>query len=481
MTVKVPSSAPLDAIVLAAGLGTRMRSQRIKVLHELCGRPMLEYTLRLLEPLGVRRTVLVLGHQADAVAGTLRSRNITPPDLQIALQAEPRGTADAVRTALPYLHEDTDPDAQVLILYGDTPLLTFERLRDLVACSAGRALSLLSTHLADPAGYGRVVRDENGEPLRIVEDKDCTPDERRVGEINGGMYVVNSAFLRRGLSKVQANNAQRELYLTDLLAQAVAEGSKVAALAVPESEVLGVNDRVDLAHAEQLMRRRINEGHLRRGVTLRDPATTYIDDGVQIGADSELGPGVVLRGKTRIGARCHIEAGCVLTDAQVADDSHLKPYSVVSESALAEKVQLGPFSHLRPGSVLEAGAHVGNFVELKKTRLGAGSKANHLSYLGDAEIGAAVNVGCGTITCNYDGFAKHQTVIEDGVFVGSDTQLVAPVRVGRGAIIASGTTVTRDVPANSLTLSRAPQVDKADYAETLRQKLRQKAPKKKDG
>jgi len=471
MTVVV-NRAPLDAIVLAAGLGTRMRSQRIKVLHDLCGRPMLEYTLRLLAPLGVRRTVLVLGHQAETVAETLKQRQVEPPDLQIALQTEPRGTADAVRTALPHL--PVDDSAQVLILYGDTPLLTLERLRDLLHHAEGRALSLLSTHLDDPSGYGRVLRNEVGAVLRIVEDRDCSAEERRCGEINGGMYAVNSGFLRRALSRVRASNAQREFYLTDLVAEAVAEGAQASALPVPEGEVLGVNDRVDLALAEKLMRRRINEGHMRRGVTLRDPESTYIDDGVEIGADTELGPGVVLRGHTRVGARCRIDAGCVLTDVTIADDSQLKPYTVATESTVAEKVQLGPFSHLRPGSDLGAGAHVGNFVELKKTRLGAGSKANHLTYLGDAELGDGVNVGCGTITCNYDGFSKHRTVVEDGVFIGSDTQLVAPVRVGRGAIIASGTTVTRDVPADALTLSRVPQIDKPGYAETLRTRLREK-------
>jgi len=470
-----PGALPLDAIVLAAGLGTRMRSQLAKVLHPLCGRPMLEYTLRLLGPLEVRRTVLVLGHQSSTVTDTLMRRGVHPPGLQVALQAEPRGTADAVRAALPLLPADGPQDSRVLILYGDTPLLTVARLRALLAAAEGRALAMLSTRLADPTGYGRLVRGPDGEPLRIVEDRDCSPAERRIDEVNAGMYVVDSGLLRRALSRVAANNVQREFYLTDLVAEAVAEGAKVAAVAAPESEVRGVNDRVDLAAAEAILRRRINEGHMRRGVTMVDPEHTYIDDEVELGADTELGPGVVLAGRTRIGAACRIEAGCVLRDVSVADGSHLKPYSVATDSALGPAVQVGPFSHLRPGSQVERSAHVGNFVELKKTRLGPGSKANHLAYLGDAEIGAEVNVGCGTITCNYDGVAKHPTVIEDGVFIGSDTQLVAPVRVGRGAIIAAGTTVTRDVPAGSLTLSRAPQLDKPGYAETLR--ARQKSRK----
>lgn len=468
-----PTTEPLDAIVLAAGLGTRMRSQTVKVLHPLCGRPMLEYTLRLLVPLGVRRTILVLGHQAQAVEETLRSRGMSPPDLHIALQAEPRGTADAVRAALPFL-PPANEKGQVLILYGDTPLLTIERLRELLAAASGRKLAMLSTRLENPTGYGRLLRDSRGAPLRIVEDRDCTPAERQESEVNAGMYVVDSAFLRSALLRVGAHNAQREFYLTDLLAEAVAESAEVAAVLSPPDEVMGINDRVDLARAESIMRHRINLAHLRRGVTLRDPDSTYIDDEVEIDADSVLGPGVVLRGRTRIGAGCHIDAGCVLTGVTVAAKSTLKPYSVAEDSTLGAGAKVGPFSHLRPGSHLGEDAHVGNFVELKKTHLGAGSKANHLAYLGDAEIGTSVNIGCGTITCNYDGVAKHRTVIEDGVFIGSDTQLVAPVRVGRGAIVAAGTTVTRDVPPDSLTLSRSPQVDKPNYAETLRARLRKR-------
>ena len=442
-----------------------MRSRHVKVLHRLCGRPMLEYTLALLAPVGVRRTILVLGHQADAVAETLKSRGMSPPDLQIAIQTEQRGTADAVRTAMPLLPEDS---GTVLILYGDTPLLTEARLRKLIAASQGRALAMLSTRLTDPSGYGRLLRDGSGAPLRIIEDRDCSPEEKQISEINAGMYAIDSAFLRRALGRVGASNAQREFYLTDLVAEAVAEKASIAAELAPPEETLGVNDRVDLAQAESILRRRINEAHMRRGVTLRDPATTYIDDEVTLGGDCELGPGVVLRGRVSVGERCVIETGCVLTDVTVAEDSHLKPYTIATDSQIGPAAQMGPFSHLRPGSTLERGVHIGNFVELKKTHVGAGSKANHLAYLGDAEIGAGVNVGCGTITCNYDGVAKHKTVIEDGVFIGSDTQLVAPVRVGRGAIIAAGTTVTRDIPAGALTLSRVPQVDKPDYAEQLR-------------
>jgi bifunctional UDP-N-acetylglucosamine pyrophosphorylase/glucosamine-1-phosphate N-acetyltransferase len=450
-----------------------MRSQRIKVLHTIGGKPMLEHTLRLLPELGVRSTVLVLGHQAQAVRETLEQRRISPPGLRVAIQAEQRGTADAVRCALPELPPDAETAAShVLILYGDTPLLTAERLHLLVAAGQDRGLALLSTRMSDPSGYGRIVRGADGLPQRIVEDRDCNEAQRRIQEVNAGMYVVDSRFLRRALENVRADNAQRELYLTDLVAQAVEQGIGVAVVDAPPEEVMGINDRVDLAQAETALRRRINLGHMRRGVTLRDPASTHIDSDVTIDKDTELGPGVILRGACRIGAGCLIDAGCVLSNVVVADGAHIKPYTVATDSELGAKAQIGPFSHLRPETVVGEGAHIGNFVELKKTRMGPGSKANHLAYLGDAEIGAQVNIGCGTITCNYDGVSKHKTVIEDEVFIGSDTQLVAPVRVGRGAIVAAGTTVTRDVPPGSLTLSRVPQVDKPDYAEALRTRLR---------
>lgn len=476
-----PAPAPpitLDAVVLAAGQGTRMRSATAKVLHVLCGKPMLTWTLQLLPPLAIQRTVVVLGHQADAVLALLGQKPWA--GVLTALQAEQRGTADAVRTALPVLPTGPDAASHVLILYGDTPLLTQESLQKLVRGAVGNALSLLVTTVADPTGYGRIVRGRDQAPVRIVEDRDCTAQERALGEINAGMYVVAREFLQRALSQVTTQNAQKELYLTDLVRLAAEAGLGVEAISVPSDEVLGVNDRCDLSVAEDILRQRINRSHQRAGVTLRDPRRTYVDAGVTIGADSELHPGVMLQGNTRIGAGCVLETGVVLRDCTVGDGVMLKAYTVATEATFLAGAAAGPFAHLRPGSVLDEHAKVGNFVELKKTRLGRGSKASHLSYLGDAVIGANVNVGCGTITCNYDGVHKYQTVLEDEVFVGSDSQLVAPVRIGRGAVIAAGSTVTQDVPADALVLSRTPQTNRPGGALRYREKRAAKQAAEKD-
>lgn len=459
----------LATVILAAGLGTRMKSGTAKVLHRICGRALVEYPVDLSLQLGAERTILVLGHQAQAVEQQVAAR-FGAGAVQVALQTEQRGTGHAVQQALPLLQGFS---GQVLILYGDTPLLTHRAVSALVQAGASRHLALIATRPAAPTGYGRLVRDGAGRLQRVVEERDCTPEQRLLTEVNAGFYVVEVGFLREALHALTPNNAQGELYLTDVVQSGAARG-EVAVVDVPFDEVQGINDRVDLARAEAIMRERINAAHMRNGVTLRAPDSTYIDGDVTIGPDSELGPGVVLRGRTQIGARCHIEAGCVLTDVSVGDGSHLKPYTVASESQIGAAGHLGPFSHLRPGTVLERDVHIGNFVELKKTHVGVGSKANHLSYLGDAEIGQRVNVGCGTITCNYDGYVKSRTVIEDGAFIGSDTQLVAPVRVGADAVVAAGTTVTRDVPPGALALTRSPQEHREGYAARKRNLMRQK-------
>lgn len=464
----------LHAIILAAGQGTRMRSAQAKVLHPILGRTMIEHTLALLHPLGVSCAAVVLGHQADAVETAIRTSRLVLPTIRFAHQPEQKGTADAVRCGLQVLPELAETGGRVLILYGDTPLLTADTLRQLLEQTTGE-LGLLSTILDDPTGYGRLIRQDH-KPARIVEHKDASQAERAVHEVNAGMYVVDAAFLGHSLRQVRQSGQTRELYLTSLVEMAVAQGLQVAAVSAPAQEVLGVNDRSDLALATTLWRQRQNRAHMLAGVTLHDPATTSIDMTVTVAPDVELFGGVQLRGDTHIETGCVIDQGCILHNVVVQAGTHLRPYTVATDSRIGPACQVGPFSHLRPGSVLCEQVHIGNFVELKKTRIGPGSKANHLTYLGDATLGAKVNVGCGTITCNYDGVAKHPTFIEDGAFIGSDSQLVAPVRVGRNAIIAAGTTVTHDVPEGALAVSRVPQKDRPGAAALLRKRFSARKP-----
>jgi bifunctional UDP-N-acetylglucosamine pyrophosphorylase/glucosamine-1-phosphate N-acetyltransferase len=387
---------------------------------------------------------------------------------------EQLGTGHAVQQAMPLLAGWKGP---VLIQYGDAPVLRGQTLAALVSAQAASdsPLAIITANFVDPTGYGRILRDAGGRVLRVVEQKDCTPAERAIIEGNAGIYAVDAEFLGKGVSSLDTKNAQKELYLTDLVEQA-ARAHSVPTVVADEGEIQGVNDRVQLAEVDRVLRRRLCEEHMRAGVTLRAPEATFIDRGVKIGKDTVISSGVELRGRTTIGAGCVIEAGCVFTHAELGDGVHAKPYTVITESKVGARAQLGPFAHLRPGSELAEDVHVGNFVETKKARLGKGSKANHLAYLGDAVIGEKCNVGAGTITCNYDGFNKDLTILEDGVFIGSDTQLVAPVRVGKDAIVAAGTTVTRDVPAGALALTRVEQVNKEGAAA----RFREKAKKRKD-
>lgn len=444
-----------------------MKSSLSKVLHGLCGRPVISYPLDLAKQVGSKQTLVVVGHQADQVKAMIHPFF---PTVQFVMQEQQKGTGHAVQKALPQI----DPRVEyVLILCGDAPLLQISALRALLQLAQGRMVTLLSAYAENPTGYGRLVREENtGRLLRIVEEKDCDVGQKQIREVNAGVYVIKTSFLHQALQKITPANVQKELYLTDVVAQA-AQQREVGVLSVPFVEIQGVNDRADLASAAQVMRQRINQIHMKQGVTLTNPETTYIDADVTIGADTELGPGVTLRGKSRIGTGCMVDAGCILENTIVEDNCHIKPYTVMVESQIHAAAQVGPFSHLRPQSVVGSLARVGNFVEMKKTILGQGSKANHLSYLGDATIGSHVNIGCGTITCNYDGIAKYPTVIEDGAFVGSDTQLVAPVVVGKDAFVAAGTTVTQDVPPGALAISRAPQVNRLGYVE--QKKKRQKS------
>jgi bifunctional UDP-N-acetylglucosamine pyrophosphorylase/glucosamine-1-phosphate N-acetyltransferase len=455
-------------VILAAGLGTRMKSDLAKVLHEVAGRPLIAWAVENARAAGARRVVAVLGHQRGAVQAALEAR-FGAGAVEIAEQVEPRGTGHAVQAALPVLEGEPE-DGVVIILSGDAPLLRPERVAELArACAASPAhMALLSTRPTLPVAYGRLMR-ESGRLVRIVEQLDATDAERAIEEMNAGFYAIRLRELRADLASLTADNAKAELYLTDLAARAGARGG-AAVLEAPFDEVSGINDRVDLAAVELAARRRVLERWMREGVTMADPASTYVDADVgPIGKDTWLGPGVCLRGKTRIGERVRIDCGCVLTDVEVADDAILKPYSVASASSIGQRAQVGPFAHLRPETMLEAEARVGNFVETKKAHLMAGAKANHLTYLGDVSVGARANIGAGTITCNYDGFQKHRTTIEAGAFVGSDSQLVAPVTVGRDAYVASGTTITRDVPRAALAMSRVKQVNVEGWADRYRE------------
>jgi len=456
----------LATVILAAGLGTRMKSERAKVLHRVAGRAMIEYPVALAQALHADRVVCVLGHQADQVLATVDGR-FGAGAVEVALQHQQRGTGHALQQAAPLLAEH---QGLLLILSGDVPLLTEATLRRLCDTASAGILAMLTFSPPSPRGYGRVVRDDGGKVVRIVEEKDCSETERRIGECNAGVYCGPGRFIMDALGSLLPNNAQGELYLTDIVARAAKELG-VAALETPTEEVMGVNDRVDLARADAAMRRRLTEALMRSGVTVADPDRLHLEPEVVVGVDSTLGPGVQLHGHTIIGRGCRIDAGVVITDCTIGDGVHIKPYCVLTESSVGNHAHIGPFAHLRPGSVLDDDVHLGNFVETKKTRLGRGSKANHLSYLGDADIGARVNVGCGTITCNYDGYIKSKTVIEDDVFVGSDTQLVAPVTIHAGAVIAAGSTVVDDVPAGALVLTRVAQVHVDGWAARKRQKM----------
>lgn len=444
-------SAALAAVILAAGQGTRMKSALPKVLHAVAGVPMLGHVAAAAQAAGAAPVVAVIGHGAERVRAAFAASS-----LDFALQAEQLGTGHALQCAAERL---AGFRGDLLLLCGDVPLLQAETLSLLLAHHRGRqaTVTVLTAELADPRGYGRIIRGPAGVE-RIVEEKDATPAERSVAEINTGIYVFAAPRVFQLLAGLSNDNAQGEYYLTDVIAAARSAGERVEALAAARAEeAMGINDRVQLARAEALMRARINEAHLRAGVTLLDPAATYIEPEVVIGADTLIHPGVHLRGRTVIGCGCEIDPGVIITDCTLAERVHVKAGSVLAESTVGADSDIGPMAHLRPGTVLAGENKIGNFVETKKAAIGRGSKASHLTYLGDAEIGSGVNIGCGTITCNYDGEKKHVTVIEDEVFVGSDVQFVAPVRIGRGSLIGAGSTITRDVPADALAITRAEQ------------------------
>jgi bifunctional UDP-N-acetylglucosamine pyrophosphorylase/glucosamine-1-phosphate N-acetyltransferase len=455
--------------IMAAGLGTRMKSETPKVLHKVAGRPLVNWVVTSARAAGAGRIVAILGHKHEQVKQALDAA-FGANEVDVALQMEQRGTGHAVQCALPNVKSEPD-DRIVVILTGDAPLIASERIAQLVAaCEASPAgLALLSTVPPRRMPYGRLVRDANGKLERIVEDADATPEQKEIEDTNAGFYAIRLGHLRKDLETLRADNKKGELYLTDLVAHAYARGGATA-IDAPFTEVAGINDRVDLAGVEVEARRRINDAWMRAGVTMVDPATTYIDADVgPLGKDVWLAGNVALRGKTSLGDNVRIDLGSVLTDVQVAESVNIKPHSVLTESQVGAKSQVGPFSHCRPGTRLDDDVHLGNFVETKKSHLMAGAKANHLAYLGDASVGQKANIGAGTITCNYDGVGKYKTTIEAGAFIGSDSQLVAPVTVGRDAYVGSGTTVTKDVPRGALALTRVKQVNVEGWADRFRE------------
>lgn len=457
----------LAALILAAGEGKRMKSSVPKLLHRVGGRPLVSFPIDLVRRLGCTRTVVVVGHGRQQVVDAIRGLP-SGGDVVFADQVEQRGTGDAVVAGLPALRGYA---GQVLILSGDVPLIerrSISRLRKALDRTGG-PLAFLTFYPPDLTGYGRVVR-HNGRVVAIREDRDCSRVEKRIEEVNAGVYLADAGFLRRAVKRLRANNAQGELYLTDLV-ELAAKRNEVAAISTTAEEVGGVNDRVDLARIEALLRLRTTLRLMRAGVTIRQPGTVQIDLDVTVDRDSELGSGVQLIGHTKVGRGCTIETGAVIADSTIEDGAIVRAYSVLDSAVVGPGCQVGPFARLRPGAILGSGSKVGNFVEVKNTVLGAGAKANHLAYLGDGTIGERVNVGAGTIFCNYDGFMKHRTVLEDEVFIGSDSQLVAPVTVGRGAYVASGSTVTHDVPADALAVARAKQENKPKVGAMLRRSL----------
>ena len=442
----------LDIIILAAGLGTRMKSATIKILHRAAGRPIIDYVLDLASELCPSPPVMVVGYQREAVQKAVGER------ARYAVQEQQLGTGHAVLQAAPAI--EAAGNKRVLILSGDVPLTRQETLENLLQEheQSGNALTLLTMKLDDPAMYGRIVRDASGAVARIVEAKDADDEQKQIGEVNAGIYVFESEHLFDNLRNLSNQNAQGEYYLTDLLAVLRERGHRVGAMVVEDPiEVLGVNSRADLAQVESEIQRRVVEKLMREGVTFRNPSTVVIDSTVSIGADTVIYPFVTLEGSTQIGEGCVIEPGVHLLNVRLGDDVHVKTGTVAEDAIIEDEASIGPYAHLRPGTQLGRRVKVGNFVETKKAVFGEGAKASHLSYIGDAEIGADVNIGAGTITCNYDGVRKNKTILEDGVFIGSDTQLVAPVRVGRGAYVGAGSTITKDVPPDALALSRTPQ------------------------
>jgi bifunctional UDP-N-acetylglucosamine pyrophosphorylase / glucosamine-1-phosphate N-acetyltransferase len=449
-TTAASAAAPLAVVILAAGEGKRMKSALPKVLQPLAGRPLLKHVIDTARSLAPAAIHVVYGHGGERVRAALADEAVV-----WTLQPERLGTGHALLQAMPQI-----PDGcTVLVLYGDVPLIGHANLAQLLTLAGARQLALLTVRLADPRGYGRIVRGRGGVVRRIVEEKDATRAQQRIDECNTGVLAGPAGLLRPWLVRLRTNNAQGEYLLTDVIAMAVRDGIAVRALAAPEaSEVLGVNDKAQLAALESVCRARAAQALMLGGVTLADPARLDVRGPLTHGSDVSIDVNVVFEGEVRLGDRVRIGAGCVIRDSEIGDDTQVFPHCVIDGARVGPGCLIGPFARLRPAARLEGGVHLGNFVEVKNAQLGAGSKANHLSYVGDAEVGARVNIGAGTIVANYDGARKHHSSIGDEVWTGSNSVLVAPITVGAGATIAAGSTVTHSVPAGKLTLARARQV-----------------------
>ena len=454
-------NSTLEILILAAGKGTRMRSDLPKVLHRLAGKPLLGHVVDTAHELGATQACVVYGFGGEAVPQAIADDKLT-----FVLQAEQHGTGHAVKQALPKLADD----GVTLVLYGDVPLTHAATLQPLVAAARDGRLGLLTVNLAHPDGYGRIVR-ENGRVTRIVEHKDASLAERAIQEVNTGILAVATRHLKQWIAELKNDNAQGEYYLTDIIALAVRDGVEVNTHQPEhEWEVLGVNSKAQLAELERIHQSEIAQGLLDAGVTLMDPVRLDVRGVLACGRDVLIDVNCVFEGHVTLGDGVQVGANCVLRNVTVAAGTRIDAFTLIDDAAIGEANRLGPFSRIRPGTTLARDVHVGNFVEIKNSQIDTGSKINHLSYVGDTTMGKKVNIGAGTITCNYDGANKHRTVIEDEVFVGSDTQLVAPITVGRGATLGAGTTLTRDAPAGELTLSRAKQLTISGWKRPVKQK-----------
>lgn len=448
------------AVILAAGKGTRMKSKLYKVLHPVCGKPMVQHVLDQVRQLNVSETVTIVGHGSEMVKAHLQDQ------CEYALQEQQLGTAHAVMQAAPFL---SSKEGVTLVVCGDTPLITDQTMEQLFQThkSTNAKATILTAYFDNPTGYGRIIRNIEGHVEKIVEQKDANEVELSVCEINTGTYCFDNEALFTALQKVSNSNAQNEYYLTDVIEILKKDGHIISAYQTDKpNETLGVNDRVALATAEQLMKQRINESHMRNGVTIIDPSNTYIGCDCVIGEDTVILPGTILTGKTIIGSECVIGPNTEINDCQIGNNTTIKQ-SVVLNSSIGSSVAIGPFAHIRPDSQIEENVKIGNFVEIKKSLMKQGAKASHLTYLGDAQIGEKVNIGCGTITVNYDGKNKFQTIIEDGAFIGCNSNLIAPVTIEKNAYVAAGSTITENVPPSSLAIARARQVNKEGYVEKL--------------